>query len=287
MRTLGALCGLSFLFVARAAMATPFTVYDDTLSSSFSDKSIQVVPNYASTTNPYAGSDCISAQLGFGAEMIVASAGTPDISQYGGVDFWHRTSASTLTLIVSLRSSTQMVGTAVKVAVTSTWTNAHFTLADFGLNQNSGTIVGIDFSTSTVNVPQLALDQITLFDVTLDGGGPDASVSDGGSLDGGSLDASKTDASTSDASTSDASTQDSGGTDASGPPDAGSDASGADASPKPDASTKDAAATDDAGSEPVEITNGCSCDLAAPTSYASAIPLALVGLALIARRRRS
>jgi hypothetical protein len=272
-------------------MATPLTVYDDALSSSFSDKSIQVVPNYASTTNPYAGSDCVSAQLFQNGEMIVASNGSPDISQYGGVDFWHRTSAGTLTLVVGLRSSTQLLGNTVSMSSTSTWTNAHLTLADFGLNQNSGTIVGIQFGTSTLNVPQMALDQITLFDVTLDGGSLDASVSDGGALDGGSLDgstidggsidASTTDASTTDASTSDASTSDASTIDAS------SDAE-ADASPKPDASSKDASQPGTDAGEPQEtITNGCSCDLAAPTGYASAIPLALVGLALIARRRRS
>src|SRR4051794_16793174 len=129
MRTLGALLGLSLIFVARGALATPFTVYDDVLSSSFSDKSVGPTPNYAQTANPYVGSDCISVQLFQQGAMIVASSGTPDISQYGGVDFWHRTSASTMTLVVGLRSSTQQLGNTVNVSVTTTWTNAHLTLA--------------------------------------------------------------------------------------------------------------------------------------------------------------
>jgi len=290
MRTLGALAGLSLLFLTRAALATPFTVYDDALSSSFSDKSIQASPNYSSTTNVYAGSDCIGVQLFANAEMIVASNGTPDISQYGGVDFWHRTNGGSLTLVVQLRSSTQAVGNSVNVSVTTTWTNAHLTLADFGLNQNSGTIVGIQFGTSSVNVPGMALDQITLFDATLADAGLDASVIDGGSLDAGSLDAGSIDASTIDAGID--AGFDGGATD-SGAIDSGSDASppadaAADASPKPDASTKDAATPgNDAGSEPDEGSGGCSCDLATPTGYTSAIPLALVALGLIARRRRS
>jgi hypothetical protein len=279
--------------IAPAALASPFTVYDDALSSSFSDKSVQITPSYSSTSNVYSGTDCISVLLYKGGDMIVASSGTPDISQYGGVDFYHRTNGGTLTLAVQLRSSTQLIGNAVNVSVTTTWTNAHITLADFGLNQNSGTIVGIDFSSNAINTPGMALDQITLFDALLDGGtdasildagAPDANVeggTDAGSIDGGSSDASTSDASTGDASTSDASTNDSGTNDA-----ATSDASKQDASAKDGAAGNDGA--DDAGGEPNDTnTSGCSCDLAATNSYTSAIPLALVALALIARRRRS
>jgi hypothetical protein len=294
MRTLGALLGLSLFFTAGSALATPFTVYDDALSSSFSDKSVQTTPSYSSTSNVYSGSDCVSVLLFSGAEMIVASGGTPDISQYGGVDFYHRTNAGSLTLVVQLRSSTQAIGNSVNVSVSSTWTNAHLTLADFGLNQNSGTIVGIQFSSTTLNTPGMALDQITLFDVQLDGGSdasildagaPDASI-DGGSIDAGSLDGGSSDASTGDASTSDSGATD-GGTNDSGTTDASSNDAQVDAASKPDASAKDAAPSNDAGGEPDETSGGCSCDLAAPTGYASAIPLALVALALIARRRRS
>ena len=237
---------------------------------------MQVTPNYASTTNPYSGSDCISLLLFSGAEMIVASNGTPDISQYGGVDFYHRTNAGSLTLVVQLRDSTQTIGNAVKVSVTTTWTNAHFTLADFGLNQNSGTIVGIQFGTSSLNVPGMALDQITLFDATILDAGLDGSILDAGPIDAGAIDASTTDASTTDASTTDATTT----------PDAAIDAA-SDAASKQDSPSVDDASKSDAGSEPPEIASGCSCDLAAPSGYASAIPLALVALALIARRRSS
>ena len=289
MRILGASLGLSLFFLTRAALAS-FTVYDDALSSSFTDKSVQVTPSYSSTSSPYAGSDCVGVQLFSGAEMIVASNGTPDISQYGGVDFWHRTNAGTLTLVVQLRSSTQLIGNSVNVSATTTWTNAHLTLADFGLNQNSGTIVGIQFSTTTVNVPGMALDQITLFDAQLSDGGLDASILDGGSSDATTIDSGSIDASTTDSGSSDSGSTDSGSSD-SGTIDSGpSDASPPiDASPKPDASSKDAAPPgNDAGGEPNDgNTSGCSCDLATSTGYTSAIPLALVALALIARRRRS
>ena len=296
MRTLGAVLGLSLVFVARAALATPFTVYDEALSSSFSNTG-NISPNYASTTNPHAGTYCISAQLFQQGQIIMSDTGTPDISQYGGVDFWHRTSAGSMTLVVSLRSSTQILGSSVNVSVTSTWTEAHLTLADFGLNQNSGTIVGIEFGTSTLNVPQLALDDITLFDASLldagvlDSGVLDSGVIDSGVIDSGVLDAGGFDAaldaslvdSGSDASISDASTSDASASDA-----ATTDAATADAS-KPDAAqAKDAGLDNDAGGEPNDTsTNGCSCDLATPSGYAQAVPLALVALALIARRRRS
>jgi hypothetical protein len=301
MRTLGAFLGLSLLFSARAAMATPFTVYDDALSSSFSDKSVQVTPNYSSTSNVYSGTDCISLLLYQGSEMIVASSGTPDISQYGGVDFYHRTSAGTLTLVVQLRDSTQLIGNAVKVSVTTTWTNAHLTLADFGLNQNSGTIVGIDFTTSSLNVPGMALDEITLFDAPIvdggtdaaiiDGGAPDVTIIDGGPIDSGTIESGTTDGGPIDASPADSGPSEGGATDASEPPDASADAGGSEAS-TPDASKKDAAPTpeggvDEAGPGPGEGTSGCSCDLATTNGYTWAIPLALVALALIARRRRS
>ncbi len=290
MRTLGALFAFSLLFTTSAALATPFTVYDDALSSSFSDKSLGAQPNYASTTNPYQGNDCISVQLFQQGYLAVASGGTPDISQYGGVDFWHRTSAGTMTLVVGLRSSAQLVGNTVSVSVTSTWTNAHLTLADFGLNQSSGTIVGIQFGTTTLNIPAIALDDITLFDATISDGG----ISDGGSLDGGSFDGGSFDGGSFDGGSFDASTFDGGSIDAS-TPDSGTSDGGSidasplpDASPKPDASAKDSGGVDsDAGGEPNDTNGGCSCDLATPTGYTSAIPIALVALALIARRRRS
>jgi MYXO-CTERM domain-containing protein len=272
MRTLGALFGLSCLFVSHAALAS-FTVYDDALSSSFSDKSVSVTPNYASTSSPYAGSDCISVILNSSGTMIIQSGGTPDISNYGGVDFYHRTNGGSITMIVQLRDSSKTIGSAVKVAVTTTWTNAHFTLSDFGLSTTTG-IVGIQFTTSAVNVPGMALDEITLFDAPVVDAGLDATVLDGGpTIDAGPIDSGPSEG---------------GATDASIPPDASEDAAPADASPKPDASSKDATPpNDDAGGEPAETTSGCSCDLAAPSGYTSAIPLALVGLALIARRRRS
>jgi hypothetical protein len=278
-------------FFSGSALATPFTVYDDALSSSFSDQSIQLVPNYASTSSPYAGTHCISALLSKNTIFEVGDNGTPDISQYGGVDFWYRTNASTMTLSVALGDGTQTVGNAVSLNATTTWTNAHLTLADFGLNSSSGTLKQLQITTNAINTPGVAFDEVTLFDVVVSDGGIDAGSIDAGSIDAGSMDAGPVDAGSVDASAADAEVDASATdaeADASIPADAQADA-GKDASTTPDAGTKnDAGKTyDEAGSngEPTETNGGCSCDVTSiDGGMAGAMPLAIAALALLRRR---
>ncbi len=291
MRLVGTLACAGVFFFSGSALATPFTVYDDALSSSFSNQSIQLVPNYASTTNPYSGTYCISMLLAQSTIFEVGDNGTPDISQYGGVDFWYRTNASTMTLSVALGNGTQTVGNAVSLNATTTWTNAHLSLADFGLSSSSGTLKQIQITTNTLNSPGIAVDEITLFDVVVSDGGVDAGSIDAGSIDAGPIDAGSIDAGPVDAGPIDAGSidaaVDASAADASIPTDAQAEA-GKDASITPDSGTKtDAATGNDAGGngEPTETNGGCSCDVTSlDGGTAGAMPLLIAALALLRRR---
>ncbi len=129
-----------------------------------------------------------------------------------------------------------------------------------------------------------------------DAGMPDAGMPDAGLVDGGLTDARSLDASVADASVPDASLLDAGpmvsdaavAADAStdGGDDAGEDA-GEDAGPN-DASVSLDATTNSADAGGMVISHGCSCRAAGGRARSSGAPivLALLGLALIVRRRR-
>jgi|HubBroStandDraft_6_1064221.scaffolds.fasta_scaffold615256_2 hypothetical protein len=155
-----------------ASAGSDFVVYADSLSPPFSNYSFSATVSLANTSPTHSGADSIAVTYtgNYGA-LYLNDTGTPDISQYGGIDFWFYVPSNfPLPLQVLLENNGTTVGNAFPLSPPwppNTWIHEHLSLSQFGVSASSGPITGFMLQqASAAPGPTMYVDDVSLFATT-------------------------------------------------------------------------------------------------------------------------